>query len=71
MGGIKATRDGVRAAIRAIITFTRDRRAIRANDKDGVGLMLFGIRSQLTFLVIMLVSSTGFTVGFVCVYTHM
>ena len=32
--------------------------------------MLFGIRSQLTILVIMLVSSTGLTLVFACVYTH-
>ena len=32
--------------------------------------MLFGIRSQLAILVILLVSSTGLTLGSACVYTH-
>ena len=32
--------------------------------------MLLGIRSQLTFLVIMLVSSTRLTDGLICAYTH-
>ena len=32
--------------------------------------MLFGIRGQLTIVVIMLVSSTGFTWALACVYTH-
>ena len=32
--------------------------------------MLFGIRSQIAILVIMLVSSTGLTLGLACVYTH-
>ena len=56
--------DGLRAAVRAI---TID---IRANAKIGLGLMLFGIRSQLTILVIMLVSSTGAALGLACVYIH-
>ena len=38
-------------AVRANITFQID---IRANDKERVGMMLLGIRSQLTILVIML-----------------
>ena len=54
--------DGLRAAVKAI---TID---IRASDKDRSGLMLFGIRSQLTILVIMLVSSRGLTFGVSCVY---
>ena len=49
------------------------RAAARANItvSIGLGLMLFGIRSQLTILVIMLVSSTRYlTLEFVSAYTH-
>ena len=67
MGGIKITIDDLGAAVKANITATFD---ITANDKIGLGLMLLGIRSQLTFLVIMLVSSTRLTEGLICAYTH-
>ena len=36
----------------------------------GLGLMLLGIRSHVTIMIIMLVSSTGLTSGLVCAYTH-
>ena len=36
----------------------------------GLGSMLFGIRSQFVILVVMLVSSTGLTLGLACVCTH-
>ena len=67
MGGTKTTIDDLRAAVKANITATFD---ITANDKDRVGLMLLGIRSQLTFLVIMLVSSTRLPEGLICACTH-
>ena len=67
MGGIKITIDDLGAAVKANITATFD---ITANDKDRVGADVAGIRSQLTFLVIMLVSSTRLTEGLTCAYTH-
>ena len=51
MGGTKPTLDGLKADAMANTTVTID-------DRIGSGMMLFGIRSQLTILVIMLVSST-------------
>ena len=67
MGGIKITIDDLGAAVKANITATFD---ITANDKDRVGADVARNPEQLTFLVIMVVSSTRLTEGLICAYTH-